>query len=155
MAGQVYSAIEKVEAFEHVVVLETDLVRDSSGAGTFRGGQALLFRWKVLTDVMMSSIVEWRTGNLLAWGLHGGEAGTIHHCTVLMPDGQRVDANKESNLLVPEGSIIEMYTGGGGGYGDPAERAVELVRRDLVEERISREYAQKHYPEQLSTIDRD
>lgn len=153
IAGQVYSAIEKVEAFEHVIVLETDLVRDSSGAGTFRGGQALFFRWKVLTDVMMSSIVEWRTGNLIAWGLHGGEAGTIHHCTVLMPDGRRVDANKKSNLLVPEGSIIEMYTGGGGGYGDPAERAVELVRSDLVEERISREYAQKYYPEQLAAID--
>ena len=54
------------------------------------------------------------------------------------------------HLLVPLESAVP---GGGGGYGDPAKRAVELVRRDLVEERISREYAERDYPAQLVAIE--
>jgi N-methylhydantoinase B len=38
-----------------------------------------------------------------------------------------------------------MSTGGGGGYGDPRDRAVELVERDVIRGLVSRESARDDY----------
>jgi N-methylhydantoinase B len=38
-----------------------------------------------------------------------------------------------------------MSTGGGGGYGDPKERPLELVRRDVIRGFVSRESARQDY----------
>jgi len=38
-----------------------------------------------------------------------------------------------------------MSTGGGGGYGDPKRRPVELVQRDVIRGFVSRESARENY----------
>jgi N-methylhydantoinase B len=38
-----------------------------------------------------------------------------------------------------------MSTGGGGGYGDPKKRPVELVARDVIRGFVSRESARDDY----------
>jgi N-methylhydantoinase B len=38
-----------------------------------------------------------------------------------------------------------MSTGGGGGYGDPRERPLELVQRDVIRGFVSRESACDNY----------
>jgi N-methylhydantoinase B len=38
-----------------------------------------------------------------------------------------------------------MSTGGGGGYGDPKERPLELVERDVIRGFVSRESARDDY----------
>jgi N-methylhydantoinase B len=40
---------------------------------------------------------------------------------------------------------VRMSTGGGGGYGDPKERPLELVERDVIRGFVSRESARADY----------
>jgi len=62
------------------------------------------------------------------------------------------DGNSEPELLyktenrpLRAGDRVCMATGGGGGYGDPRERPVELVERDVVRGFVSVESARDDY----------
>lgn len=79
------------------------------------------------------------------WGLGGGEAvaNLAHLCG---PDGERTRVTKITGMPVPAGSVFELHTGGGGGYGPPAERTVEAVHADLREGYITEQHARLHYP---------
>jgi N-methylhydantoinase B len=48
------------------------------------------------------------------------------------------------------GDVIEVATGGGGGYGDPLERPPAAVRSDVRDGYISRETAREAYGVVLS-----
>jgi len=50
-----------------------------------------------------------------------------------------------SHKPVPRDSEVIVRTGGGGGWGDPLERAPESVRVDVLEEFVSREAAREQY----------
>jgi N-methylhydantoinase B len=52
---------------------------------------------------------------------------------------------KTENRPLQPGDRVRMATGGGGGYGDPRERPVELVRRDVVRGFVSLESARDDY----------
>ena len=44
-----------------------------------------------------------------------------------------------------KGDRFRAILAGGGGYGDPFERDPDLVRGDVMEEKITAAYARKHY----------
>ena len=52
---------------------------------------------------------------------------------------------KTENRPLQAGDRVRMSTGGGGGYGDPRERPVELVQRDVIRGFVSRESARDDY----------
>ena len=54
---------------------------------------------------------------------------------------------KATGLRVPKGTIVKIYTGGGGGYGPPDERDPDAVKRDLAEGYISENHAREYYPQ--------
>ena len=43
----------------------------------------------------------------------------------------RDDLLKTSTLPLKAGSVVRVATGGGGGFGDPAQRSAERRQRDL------------------------
>jgi N-methylhydantoinase B len=47
---------------------------------------------------------------------------------------------------LPKGTVVELRCGGGGGFGEPAERDVAAVQLDLHEGLISEEHARRWYP---------
>ena len=53
---------------------------------------------------------------------------------------------KFSHLLVHPGETVTFFTAGGGGYGDPAERDVAAVKRDVELGYVSAECATRDYP---------
>ena len=53
---------------------------------------------------------------------------------------------KATRLAVPRGATVRLRTGGGGGYGEPAERDPAAVHADIREGYISEEHARRHYP---------
>ena len=55
---------------------------------------------------------------------------------------------------MPKGARIELYCGGGGGYGPPSERDPEKVRADVREGYITEEHARQHYPHAVKELDR-
>jgi N-methylhydantoinase B len=46
---------------------------------------------------------------------------------------------------LPPGSVVELRTGGGGGFGDPRERDPERVREDVRDGFVSKEAAKRDY----------
>ena len=46
---------------------------------------------------------------------------------------------------MPKGTEILSLTGGGGGYGNPLDRAPDAVRNDVLEKYISEEHARSTY----------
>jgi len=113
-----------------------ELIPDSAGRGTFRGGLAQRRTYEILKDgVLFAAYTDrFRTP---AWGLLGGEPGRTGSFTVLR-DGERISLPPlVSNFPLREGDVLITEMAGGGGYGDPARRDPALIRRDLEEERIT------------------
>jgi N-methylhydantoinase B len=56
-----------------------------------------------------------------------------------------VSDSKFTRVVVTEGDEIMLNSAGGGGYGNPFDRARELVEEDLRQGFISRETAERQY----------
>jgi len=80
------------------------------------------------------------------WGLEGGGFARPNGVALKRADGSRFEFGKATRLLVPRGATLELFTGGGGGYGEPAKRDPEAVLRDVREGYISEQHARTHYP---------
>ena len=52
---------------------------------------------------------------------------------------------KTNTLSLKKGDIVQIRTGGGGGYGDPLERDRKAVREDIENGYITAEHAEKYY----------
>ena len=104
---------------------------DSGGRGRWRGGCGVEREYEVLADgVTLSTWFERTTTP--AWGLFGGEPGSTTEAVITV-DGDSEPVLKVNRYPAPKGSRLRVATGGGGGYGDPAERSEEDLRRDLIE----------------------
>jgi len=119
-----------VEATEHVgpvIVWRKELRPDSCGAGEFRGGlgqviemqatEGYAFRFSAMFDRIAHP----------ALGREAGLPGAPG--SVALDDGTTLRGKGQQP--VPPGRKLVLNLPGGGGYGDPARRPVEAVRRDL------------------------
>jgi N-methylhydantoinase B len=145
-----FSPVEVWEARNPWLLEKVELAPDSGGAGRFRGGLGVDMFFHLLEDSYATTVVE-RTKNA-PWGLEGGLPGRPNGVAVRSPDG-RPEALKGKNtrLLLPKGSTLELYNGGGGGYGPPSERDPDAVRADLREGYVTEEQARLHYPHAFAT----
>jgi N-methylhydantoinase B len=79
------------------------------------------------------------------WGLHGGGAGATNSAIVRRADGTEQVVLKGTEIPLATGDVVTFLTAGGGGYGEPKQRAAEAVKRDVAEGVISEEAATKLY----------
>ncbi len=116
-----------------------EMVRDSGGAGAHRGGLGVRRVYDVLKDGVLLSTNGDRimTG---PWALAGGHEGS-RAMFGLIRAGELQRLPAATNIALKAGDQVVIEISGGGGYGDPRSRAREAVRRDLREDRISREAA--------------
>jgi N-methylhydantoinase B len=104
---------------------------DSGGAGRFRGGPGCVLE-------MVAEIAEPARANTAgdgvrhgACGLLGGGDGLPHHYVLHSADREpRLIRTKEVGIVVRPGDRFLIESGGGGGWGDPAERSPEARARD-------------------------
>jgi N-methylhydantoinase B len=120
------------------------LAVDSGGAGQFRGGLGYEKHIRMRKDAHFMSIAD--RSILACWGVKGGKAGRPFQVTIDPggPDERDVDALVDAEF-VPAGTVIRIRTTGGGGWGDPLERDPELVTRDVLWGKVSREAAAADY----------
>lgn len=123
--------VETVEAELGVEILTYALRPDSGGAGRWRGGCGMELTFRVLTD---DTNVLGRGMERLVfrpWGANGGKPGATAELTVNRgrPDERRL--GKIDVLTVNAGDTVTFLTPGAGGWGDPATRDPETVRRDV------------------------
>ena len=131
--------VEALELEYPLTLMRYELVDGSGGAGRHRGGMAIRRVYRADHDCR----VRVDGARLLSppWGLFGGLPGGM--ATIRLHNGAP-PFNRGNGALRP-GEIIEVVTGGSGGYGLPAERKPEAVARDLAEGAIDAATARDVY----------
>ncbi len=135
-----------VEVFESkypLQILRYGIRPDSGGAGQFRGGNGTYRDYLVNAD---SDLFLWFERSVsTAWGLFEGGAGAAPKVTVERPGEDPVELLKINGLKVPKGTVIKSRTGGGGGYGPPADRDPAAVRDDIIDGYVTAAHAKATY----------
>jgi N-methylhydantoinase B len=122
---------------------EFALREDSAGAGTYRGGLGFRKRYRVLADCTLNTNYE--RLRCPPWGVLGGGTAKPGRCIVRRKDGSEEVASKVEGFPLQAGDVVIIETGGGGGYGDPAGRALEAIALDLKRGYITPEAAARDY----------
>jgi N-methylhydantoinase B len=116
---------------------------DSGGAGKWRGGNGTIREYEAQCDCSLSLWFE--RSRQPAWGLFGGEDAVGPEVIINpgRPDERRkLKVNGES---LKKGDVVRCATGGGGGYGDPVERAATDVRADVLDRNVTGSMALTRY----------
>lgn len=117
---------EVIESLTSLRVVERTFIRDSGGAGEYRGG--LGSRYVVRNETGQSVVVIGlgRRYQFPALGLNGGKPGLVRRYLL---NGEPV--NPRGRHVLAPGDQIEVQDAGGGGYGDPRNRDREKVIADV------------------------
>ena len=135
--------VEVHETNNPVRVQRLELIRDSAGAGQFRGGAGLRKDIELLCDDATLSLLGERH-KFRPYGLFGGQPGGAAR-TVLMRDGAAIELGSKQVLQLKRGDVVSLRLAGAGGYGDPARRDPARVGADVRNGYISREHARRMY----------
>jgi N-methylhydantoinase B len=132
--------IENLEVELPLLLHRYQLVQDSSGAGTYRGGSSTVREYEFLQPAQLQFIYNKERH----YGLNGGQEGRSGE--VLLNPGEEEDVlGTKDGTAVEKHDVLRVYTPGGGGYGDPADRDLAKVRRDIENGLISSEFARQVY----------
>ncbi len=137
---------EVIEQRMPLLVESSCLAPDSGGAGRTRGGLSMQRRLRVLGGGARYSLLA--DGAIVpAFGALGGMSG----CPVaawIDRDGDIENFDSPGKIAgheVENNAVVVIRSAGGGGYGDPLERAPERVARDVSEGYVSGNAARKLY----------
>ncbi|MFD2238062.1 hydantoinase B/oxoprolinase family protein [Aureimonas populi] len=136
--------VEILEMSFPLRVEEYALAPDSGGAGTWRGGLGVRRAWRILEREVHCATCADRN-QTAPFGLAGGKEGGLSAISLEMPDGTTRAMQGKGAFLAPAGSRLVFQVAGAGGYGDPAGRDPELIRRDVEAGYVTREAARRDY----------
>jgi N-methylhydantoinase B len=150
--------VEALETEFPIRVENYELVPDSAGAGTFRGGLGTKRTWRILSE---ESTVNLRTDRFQhsSLGLFGASPA-LPSKAILNPgmDSERPLTSKIAGLRLKKDDVVAWQLAGGGGYGDPLQRDPARVQRDVRMGYVTMEGARRDYGVVLRTdmsIDED
>lgn len=118
----------------------------SGGAGKYRGGMGIHFRMRLLRGTATASMVM-DHGKFGPPGALGGSDGGKTRI-VIYRDGKPYEpphVSKDQGVIMQAGDVIEVFTPGGGGYGDPMQRDRSAVLRDVARGYYSAEQAAEKF----------
>ena len=119
-----------IEQLSPLHVKHRRLRTGTGGRGRYRGGtgQEIAFENRSETPITVAFLAERTRAETAPSGIAGGEAGAPGEVLV---NGVRTDP-KVQHVIAP-GSMIELKTPGGGGYGAAAARDAALHERDVAD----------------------
>jgi N-methylhydantoinase B len=137
-------SVEVIEAENPLEVLDYQFVPDSGGAGKFRGGMAQRKTWRMLADEGILQVRADRQTHR-PYGLYGGQPGVAGR-NVLNP-GTELEQVLHAKLTMTfrRGEVFRHDLPGAGGWGDPLERDLALLARDLRDGLVTIEGAARDY----------
>ncbi|MEE8627951.1 MULTISPECIES: hydantoinase B/oxoprolinase family protein [Methylobacterium] len=137
--------VEILEAAYPVVFTQWALRPDSAGAGAHRGGLGAVYEIETLTDADVFLLGE--RGKVAPFGVKGGQSAALNRFGWQTQDGWASPpmVSKVTDVRIKAGERVRLETPGGGGFGHPAERNRDALRRDLRLGYVSPEAAARDY----------
>jgi N-methylhydantoinase B len=135
--------VEEIELNQPVRVRRYGFEPDTGGAGRWRGCLSVVRELEFREQRGLLQIRSDRR-DFLPYGLGGGRAGTPSS-NVLDPDADARRLPTNATCEIGAGTVFRHTTAGGGGHGDPAERLVADVLADVLDEKLTAEYALREY----------
>jgi len=139
------SPTEQLEAKYPVLVESYRLREDSAGPGRQRGGLGAEMVVQALSPFAVTTRID--RVHCKPWGLDGGHDAAGNGIGIRRNgvwDEEQPNA-KIFNVRLARGDAYKMRSGGGGGFGSPAERDPELVAHDVREGYVSAAQAADAY----------
>ena len=137
--------IEVIENEFPTRVERFELIRDSGGAGRYRGGLGPRRVYRILTDDAQWTLRGGRH-DVPAYGYEGGSPG---HCgsAIVNPGApeERICTSRFSGVRLTSEDLVRLEKAGGGGFGDPRERPFGEVLEDVFNGYVSRDSAVADY----------
>ncbi len=129
--GLKFGSLEVVEARFPFTFLSHEFRPDSGGDGRYVGGAGVDMELRLDTAEPALANTAGEGIRHGSPGLLGGANGAPHRYVMRRP-GQRGQAlsTKQEGIEVPPGTVFEVHSAGGGGWGDPAERSPEARTED-------------------------
>lgn len=131
-------SVEAAEVAAPLIYHSKEFLPDSGGAGEFRGGlgQRIEIGSRIGEDLSLSAAAFERLTTGPA-GRQRGKNGAKGHVSIT--DGTKV--TDKGIYTIPASKRLILQTPGGGGFGNPADRARQAVKRDLSHGLICEETA--------------
>ncbi len=142
---------EQVEAKYPLIVEEYALRPDSGGPGRFRGGLGTRQTLRAAGNIMLNAQIE--RVNCRPWGLEGGLSGAGNQITVQRAGGpvQTFPSGKVLAHPLGAGDRVTLMSGGGGGFGPPLERDLDVIEREVLHGYVSTAMARQAYGAVIDT----
>ncbi len=143
--GETYIASSEVYERNFPVLVERYMlnVEDGAGHGKHRGGFGVIREYRILNSQALVTIQVGRH-DFPPWGVDGGLPGPGNK-VIIYKDGEEKEIRRISAEILRRGDLISIRTSGGGGWGDPLERDLNLVLEDYRNGLISLNVARDVY----------
>jgi N-methylhydantoinase B len=139
------SPVEMMETKHPIVVEHYRLVPDSGGAGRQRGGLGCERVVRLAADLRFTSHID--RSRCAPWGLFGGKDAMPNRIAIRRNGKFKDDFvnAKVYTMALQTGDAVMLRGGGGGGFGDPLERAPQRVAEDVRQGYVSEAAARELY----------
>lgn len=143
MSNTLNTPAEVFETAYPLRIVRYEFRPDSGGAGQYRGGLGLRRDIEVRAHEATFSLLADRRMHA-PYGVNGGAPGA-RGADFVIRDGSETNIPGKSTHTLEPGDIVSIRTPGGGGYGDPRDRAASAISRDVRLGKISRAKAVEEY----------
>ena len=127
------------------MIIKHEYLKDSAGAGKWRGGLGVETEIK-LGGVNFKMVVFGDGHEIPPYGLFGGKESILNRISLIYPDGkEKVPLSKDIVDDIPGGTVYFQIASGGGGFGNPKERDIDKVIMDVKNDVCSFEKAKEKY----------
>jgi N-methylhydantoinase B len=121
---------EFLERYFPMRIERYESVADSGGAGKFRGGNGIHMTYRFLQDGTIA--IHDDRWFVPPWGVNGGKPGARSWKLLEKASGEKIYLpSKCDGVDVHKNDLLHFVTWGGGGWGDPLERDVDLISLEI------------------------
>jgi N-methylhydantoinase B len=136
--------VETLEDRFPILVEEYGFRPDSCGAGKYRGGLGLVRQYKLLAPGAMMQIRADRHDHR-PYGLFGGGSAAPSRNLLNPETGQPETLPSKVTREIQAGIVLRHEQAGGGGYGDPRQRDPKAVLEDVLDGKITEDFARAEF----------
>ncbi len=133
--------IEVIENEFPLFVRKREMVRDSGGAGKYRGGLGQEIEVQVQSQKPATFFCMQERINHPPLGLRGGLPGATADLVI----NNTIRPHPKKGYMLQPGDTVRIRANGGGGYGLPARRDPDKVLADVLDDYVSVEQAARLY----------